>query len=556
MLSLEAPEGTRYPGGQRALSVPRPARFDIRDYGPNVVPGVDCTTAIQGTIAAAVAVQGEVYIPPGRWLASPQAARTTATTTINAQGHALVVPAAGGVTICGESRSLSAIDFRAFGGGSPETSYQVVSADGAVWRGGGLFLDGGTSSGSAAAPIVIRDLELFGGALNTGNAAFPANPSTGDGWDLTHKGVWLRNAGFFKDVLIERCHIHGFKGELIYGGANSLTQLGNVTGRSNDLHDTNGDCWSVVGAAVTFEDNDCYQAAGNGVEDNYFHANCSYRRNRIRDIGLHGMWIYPGYGTGPYGVVDIEDNRVERTGLEGIRADNPQNVSVRDNKVIDAGTSSTYSGIHVGAVGGTNGPTKVRGAVVERNVVLAHSRAMFIGVQVYDEGGAPDTRLVVRDNIVGLTTDAVAAGYTVTQGFDLAAITDPKAIVHDNTSRGSIYLSSDTGNVREFLLSTTALTDVVKRRPQMLGNYQVLIYYRVVTAPTLLTVTVSWYDAAGAQSLDIVSAISAAVGSHAVQPLVINVVGDSEAKYVKVSAQAATANQVYLSAQLIEMPNL
>ena len=78
--------------------IPPELRFDIREFGTGVVPGVDCSQAIAAAIAAAVAVPDPalVYFPPGRWVVSPQMARTTSTTTITAQGHAIVVPAAGG----------------------------------------------------------------------------------------------------------------------------------------------------------------------------------------------------------------------------------------------------------------------------------------------------------------------------------------------------------------------------------------------------------------------------------------------------------------------------
>ena len=77
--------------------IPPELRFDIREFGTGVVPGVDCSQAIAAAIAAAVAVPDPalVYFPPGRWVVSPQMARTTSTTTITAQGHAIVVPAAG-----------------------------------------------------------------------------------------------------------------------------------------------------------------------------------------------------------------------------------------------------------------------------------------------------------------------------------------------------------------------------------------------------------------------------------------------------------------------------
>lgn len=538
--------------------IPPELRFDIREFGTGVVPGVDCSQAIAAAIAAAVAVPDPalVYFPPGRWVVSPQMARTTSTTTITAQGHAIVVPAAGGVTLAGESRDVTAIDFRAYGGGSHESSWQTVAADGQVWRGGGIFLDGGTTAETASAPIVIRDLELNGGTSYTGNNTHPANPATGDGWDLTHKGVWLRNTAYFQSVRIERCEIHGFRGELVYAGANNRAQLQEVVGRDNLLHETNGDCWSVIGARVIFERNECHTAAAHGVEDNPFDKACTYADNLIHDTDLCGIWVYPGTLTGPFGRIDVSRNRIERAGTDGIRLDNPQGAHVHDNLVIDPSTGSAQSGIHVGARSGTNGPTSVRGVTVERNTVLADTQDVYIGIRAYDEGGAPSSRIIVRDNHAGLTDAGAGAGRTLTRAFDLAGITDPKAFLGNNTSRGSTYAASDSGSAREVLLTGTTEVEVVKRRPQQPGNWHVLVYFRVVTADTALTVTARWYDASGAQQSATMVTGTQTVGSHTVNPLVASAVGDTESQYVRLSAQAGTANRVYMTAQLVEIPTL
>lgn len=104
-------------------------------------------------------------------------------------------------------------------------------------------------------------------------------------------------------------------------------------------------------------------------------------------------------------------------------------------------------------------------------------------------------------------------------------------------------------NVSEYKITGTGATDVLTLTNPASGNYQVLAYYRVITATTTVTITVTWTDATGAQSNIVVNAVSSIVGSYSVAPILINVAPNSTD--IKVTATAGTGNQVFVSAAAV-----
>ncbi len=74
-----------------------------------------------------------------------------------------------------------------------------VDADGYVWRGGGIWVDGVGGVGTAdpgvdgCASLTLDGVRLQGGLPTSGNGTWPASTATGDGWDLTDKGIWQAN---------------------------------------------------------------------------------------------------------------------------------------------------------------------------------------------------------------------------------------------------------------------------------------------------------------------------------------------------------------------------
>jgi hypothetical protein len=99
----------------------------------------------------------------------------------------------------------------------------------------------------------------------------------------------------------------------------------------------------------------------------------------------------------------------------------------------------------------------------------------------------------------------------------------------------------------ETLLTTTAATAVATATPQNEGLYPVQVYFRVSTAATTVTVTITYTSPTGAQTLTLVDAVTEPVGDYSLpaQP-VLSVAGQP----ITVNVTAGTANQVHASAAI------
>jgi hypothetical protein len=109
-------------------------------------------------------------------------------------------------------------------------------------------------------------------------------------------------------------------------------------------------------------------------------------------------------------------------------------------------------------------------------------------------------------------------------------------------------------SVSDMQLTSTSATTVASLTPSVQGNYSVRVYYRVVTAPTNVTITVTYTDGSGAetvyaltQSGQQLNALSQNPGSYVTQSMFFNATNTSA---ITVSATAGTANQVYVSATI------
>lgn len=104
-------------------------------------------------------------------------------------------------------------------------------------------------------------------------------------------------------------------------------------------------------------------------------------------------------------------------------------------------------------------------------------------------------------------------------------------------------------NGKEVAMSTTGETTIATKTPAAAGNVLIGIYFRVITATTDVTVKVTYTDATGAQTNTLLDAQASAVGSYSLPMMLIN----TTAAAVAVKITAATANQVYGSATIMEV---
>jgi hypothetical protein len=102
---------------------------------------------------------------------------------------------------------------------------------------------------------------------------------------------------------------------------------------------------------------------------------------------------------------------------------------------------------------------------------------------------------------------------------------------------------------KEVAVLTTSTT-VVTYTPSAAGNFFIPgIYFRVITGTTVVTVTMTWTDVTGAQTLTLLNAVSEVTGSYAMVGFMINsAISDA----ITISMAAGTVSQVIASASILQ----
>jgi hypothetical protein len=140
-----------------------------------------------------------------------------------------------------------------------------------------------------------------------------------------------------------------------------------------------------------------------------------------------------------------------------------------------------------------------------------------------------------------LTANLAAGGFKITGLANGSAATDAAAF-------GQITAGGAVASGKLVAVATTGST-IVTYAPTVAGNFLIGIYFTVVTATTNVTVTVTWTDATGAQTLTLLNAVAELVGSYTMVSFEINSVITSP---ITVAMTAGTASQVYASASILQ----
>lgn len=108
--------------------------------------------------------------------------------------------------------------------------------------------------------------------------------------------------------------------------------------------------------------------------------------------------------------------------------------------------------------------------------------------------------------------------------------------------------TSEGSSVAEYLITTTSQTTILSYTPKASGKLKrVMVYFRVITGPTNVAITLTHTDVTGAQTLILVASQSYAVGSYAIP---VTAVYSSGVMNMNVTANAA--NRVYVTAEIEE----
>ncbi|WP_226699527.1 glycoside hydrolase family 55 protein [Qipengyuania gaetbuli] len=183
--------------------------------------------AIQAAIDYAEEIGAqEVRFPAPRYRIDCPLRTSPAGQSLASDGHPLVIRKS--LVLKGMAAGRTVLDFRTLDGAAAETDWQLVPTSAsdptlAVWRGGGIFVSGDTvDPGKGQRSIARLELDRLvfrGNRQHTGNHAWPADPVTGDGWDITDKALWVQDC-HVGEIVCRDTDMIGWEGEIFYlGGA-------------------------------------------------------------------------------------------------------------------------------------------------------------------------------------------------------------------------------------------------------------------------------------------------------------------------------------------------
>ncbi|MEH1819252.1 MAG: right-handed parallel beta-helix repeat-containing protein [Nostoc sp.] len=218
---------------------------------------------------------GTIYIPKGYYQVTPE------NLTVNSPSS--IVINYDNITLLGDGIGKTIIESRG--------SWSVINRQ--VVRGHGIMIKGTDNSLYPRKNITIKNLELQGGTTGfTGNNAWPANTKTGDGWDITHKGICLDFDKHLDNITIDSVYVHDFRGEVIYNGG---LWLGKLTISNTKLANSNGSMLSVD-ANLTVTNCEFVNTATAWVENAPISPNKSYSFDKcvFKDSIGHGLVVAQG----------------------------------------------------------------------------------------------------------------------------------------------------------------------------------------------------------------------------------------------------------------------
>lgn len=155
--------------------------------------------------------------------------------------------------------------------------------------------------------------------------------------------------------------------------------------------------------------------------------------------------------------------------------------------------------------------------------------------------------IIKGDAVIGVYTDGTRpAANSVSAGFIIANLSTGTLQWSDGSTWHDTSATRGVRTVDSLLPSGT--TSVVTYTPTATKGIWIAVYYRVVTATTNVTITISYTDPAGAQSATILPLTARTVGSYVEVPLFVL----STTAAVTVSFTCGTANQVLATASILE----
>lgn len=176
-----------------------------------------------------------------------------------------------------------------------------------------------------------------------------------------------------------------------------------------------------------------------------------------------------------------------------------------------------------------------------RSIVSVNDKMTF------NVGSSTNNTLMLGD-AAGHPNKVTTQNNTLDDGSGNVATTG-KITKYNNVSTAGQGVAAIYASASNTELTTTGATSIAAYTPGATGNCLLYAYYRVVTGTTTVTLTATWTDETGAQTYTWVNAVSEPTGSYTVVPLFVH----STAAAITITATAGTANQVYVSANIVQL---
>jgi hypothetical protein len=414
-------------GLARVIDITKPPYGAIADN-----PTINNRAVIQAALDSGAGAPIFIYVPTGTFYVWPEDAGDVY------PGKDCLEIRYDNIRILGAGRKLSTISCLLAGGLDPNTNWEIVHIGPTpyVWRGNGLVLTGATRQNihvshlriTGNSPRNLATYPVWGAGVHVGES-FPANVATGEGWDLTNKGIYVGNGNTRRNIVIEECEIDSFRGEVAYfGGGGAARPSTDLVIRRCVIHDSIASLLSCSGG-LTYEDNEIYYGL-NAVEDTPLSDTQVIRGNYIHDC-VYGITL-PSNAASPangQGRVIAERNRLVRMwGWGSYIQGAVKGITLRENEFVDcpSGFGAMLSG---GAGVGNVGPQDI---TIERNLVrLEQYAGNLASFQINS-----DTNFPGHLRLIGNRTERSA--WAKQQGYIVAAPAfatyDPATVfdVHDN----------------------------------------------------------------------------------------------------------------------------
>lgn len=382
-----------------------PGVFPITNFGPWVADNSSSATreANRATMANAIATVGVggggvIDMLDGHyWLQQANIQTGTAAILINQNN----------ITLRGRGVGRTVLHTRS----------DFLNVNGSCVRGHGIRVVGTTSASAPRANVTLEKFEIDGGSGFTGNFGFPANPTTGDGWDITHKAMILSQDDNCHNISVTDVYAHSYKGEMIYTGGFGMQTCRLTRVR---VDDTNASCHNISAAADLIVD-DCEFGRSRfwcEMAQNNRNGTMVTRRTSMYD-SMVGVNQGAGYDFGGLNASSsqaqvLEDCRMISAGAAiGFLAGIAPTVSldVRRNYIESVQWGAIFGGTH----GGTN-----QNVTYENNILV-------------DSGGLFDVFGPVAEAMIATNTLYGRAGTVEYRYCCSAGTTRPGMLVSNNT---------------------------------------------------------------------------------------------------------------------------